>query len=97
MIAQNIVNAMDSHIRANGGGYPNWYAGIAADANDRLVNGHNADGNLDAARYWDCGSDAVARQVEAAFLRVGCGGGGGGGERTTRYAYVYRISGRTRE
>jgi len=97
MSAQQIVNAIDSHVRANGGGYPSWYVGIAADPNDRLVNGHNASGNGNAARYWDCGSDAVARQVEAAFIKAGCKGGGGGGDRNTKYAYVYRIGRYTRE
>ena len=97
MTAQQIVNAVDSHIRANGGGYPSWYVGIAADPNDRLINGHNADGNGNAARYWDCGSDAVARQVESAFINAGCRGGGRGGDRNTKFAYVYRISQTTRE
>ena len=97
MIAQQIVNAMDNHIQANGGGYPSWYVGIAADPNDRLLNGHNADGGQNAARYWDCGSETVARQVEAAFLKASCRGGCGGGDHNTRYAYAYRISRTTRE
>ncbi len=94
MVAQQIINAIDGHIRANGGGYPDWYVGIAADPNDRLVNGHNVDGNGNAACYWDCGSDAVARQVEAAFIKASCQGGG---DRNTKHAYVYRISFTARE
>jgi hypothetical protein len=97
MNAQQVVDAMNSHIQNTGGGYSSWYVGIASDPNDRLHNGHNADGTNSAARYWDCGYDAVARQVEAAFLRAGCRGGGGGGDRNTRYAYTYRISPTTRE
>jgi len=97
MIAQQIVDAIGSHIRENGGGYPSWYVGIAADPKDRLINGHSADGNANAAVYWDCGSDAVARQVEAAFIKAGCQGGGGGGDRNTRFAYIYLVSLSTRE
>lgn len=97
MTAQQIASSIDSHIRSIGRGYGSWYVGIAADPNDRLINGHNADGNANAARYWDCGSESVARQVEAAFLNAGCRGGGGGGDHNTRYAYVYIISPTTRE
>lgn len=97
MFAQQIVNAMDAHIRANGGGYSNWYVGIASDPDDRLINGHNAGGINNAARYWNCGSDAVAREVEAAFINVGCAGGPGGGDEDTKFAYTYFITTTTRE
>lgn len=92
-----IATAIDTHIRTYGGPYSAWYCGITADPNDRLINGHNADGRNNAARYWDAGSDAVARRIEQHFFAKGCKGGGGGGDHRTRYVYVYKISLTTRE
>ena len=94
---QQIASAIESHISARGGQYSNWYVGIAADANDRLVNGHNATTADNDALYWDAGSDTVARSIEQHFIDKGCKGGDGGGDHRTKYVYVYKISRLTRE
>ncbi len=94
--SQQIVNGIDAHIRYHGGTYSSWYCGISADANDRLLNGHSANSQANAARYWDAGSEMAAREIEKYFLDRGCQGGGGGGY-NPRQVYVYRISPTTRE
>jgi hypothetical protein len=94
---QQIVDAIVNHIRSHGGPLSAWYCGITADPNDRLVNGHNAGGSNCHAAYWDCGSEAVARQVEQALLDAGCKGGPGGGDGNAKYVYVYKITSQTRE
>jgi hypothetical protein len=96
-MAQRIVNVIINDIRAAGEPYSAWYCGIAADPNDRLLNGHNAGGADCHARYWDCGSATVARQVEKALLEAGCKGGGSGGDYETKFVYVYKITARTVE
>lgn len=94
---QQIATAIETLIAAYGGPYSAWYCGITSDPNDRLINGHNADGHNNVARYWDAGSDTVARSIEQYFIDKGCEGGDGGGDYRTKYVYVYKISHLTRE
>ena len=95
--ANQIASAIDLHIRSFGGSYSSWYVGIAADANDRLINGHNATGNANAARYWDAGDEPTARAIEQHFCNKGCRGACGGGDWRTKYVYVYKITPLTRQ
>ena len=74
-----------------------WYAGIAADAKDRLFNGHGVDEKSGNWAYNTCASSEAARAVEEALLKLGCKGGGGGGDSTTKSCYVYFITSATRE
>ena len=89
--ADSIARAIESHIATHGGAYSAWYCGIAADPNDRLVNGHNATTARNAAGYWDAGSAETARAIEQFFLKKGCQGGSGGGDWQTRHVYVYKV------
>ena len=92
-----IAGEIDAYIHQCGGGYPNWYVGIASNPRNRLFNDHNVD---EQKNYWiirDAGSEPVARQIEKFFLDKGCQGGGGGGDASTRYVYAYRITSTTRE
>lgn len=95
--ANSIAGAIDSHIAANGGSHAAWYVGIASDPNDRLLNGHNANSQNNAARFWDAQNDETARAVEQHFFKKGCKGGPGGGDSSTRYVYAYRITNSTVE
>lgn len=95
--AQQVASAIENHIRYHGGAYSAWYCGIAADPNDRLVNGHGATTQANDAAYWDAGSETAARRIEQHFLEKGCQGGGGGGDNQTQSVYVYRVSTATRE
>ena len=92
----SIVQEIDNHIRAHGGGYPAWYVGIAADPRDRLFNDHNVHEKGDAWIHRDAGSEQAAREVEQHFLGLGCQGGGGGGSYPTRYVYAYKMAAHTR-
>ena len=96
-LVSRVARSVAAHIQSHGGYYPGWYCGIAADAKDRLVNGHGATTASNDALYWDCGSDTVARAIESHLHDLGCKGSHGGGDSTTRYVYVYRISRSTRE
>lgn len=88
---------IDAYIRKNGGVYSAWYAGIAADPEQRLFTDHNVDKQRDQWIHINCGTDTAARNVENYFLAKGCKGGGGGGDHTTRFAYAYKITSSTRE
>lgn len=88
---QTVASAIVVHIQRNGGQYSSWYVGISKDPNDRLLNGHNASSQRNAARYWDAGTADAARTVERLFLGQGCRGGWGGGDDSARYVYVYKI------
>jgi len=94
--ANGIATAIDRHLAAYGGSYSAWYVGVTADPNDRLINGHNADGHNNAARYWDAGSEQTARSIERFFIQKGVQGGTGGGD-APRYIYVYKMSQATRQ
>jgi len=96
-MAQQAASAIDNHIRYHGGAYSSWYCGISANPNDRLIKGHNATTQANAAWHWDAGSETEARNIEEHFHGKGCKGSGGGGDHDTRYVYVYRISTSTRE
>jgi len=93
---QTVVQQTKAYMGKFGGYYSDWYAGVAADAKDRLVSGHGVS-ETDAWIFHDCGTDTTARQVEDHFLKLGCKGGPGGGDSSTRYFYVYRITPQTRE
>jgi hypothetical protein len=66
-----------------------WYAGISAQPYSRLSLAHRIRGG-DCAKFWDTGSEEVARAVERRLLQLGFDGGtGGGGERSPGFVYVF--------
>lgn len=91
-----IIQEIDNYISKRGGGYSDWYVGIASDPHDRVFNDHNVDKNNDAWIIRDCGSEVAARKVEKYFLDRGCDGGTGGGDNSTTYAYAYKKNTHTR-
>lgn len=94
--ATQITQEIDCYIRQNGGGYSQWYAGIATDPRDRLFNDHNVDEKSGAWIYRDCGSENTARQIEKYFLNLSCEGGAGGGI-SPKFVYAYKTTLNTRE
>lgn len=94
---QQIIADIENYIRQCGGAFPAWYCGVATDPKSRLFSDHNVDQNNAQWIYRDGGTDTVARNVEAYFLRKGCKGGPGGGDRSSRYVYAYKITSTTRE
>ena len=87
--AQEAYDAIIAYIKKQGGAARSWYAGIAADARDRLFSDHNIS---EDSGWWilqHCKSSTDARAVEKALLDYGCDGGEGGGDKTTTQAYAY--------
>lgn len=91
-----IIQGIEDYMRKCGGGYSDWYAGIASEPRARLFSDHNVAEN-GAWIYHDCGSDSVARDIEDYFLNQGCQGGPGGGDYTTHYVYAYKVGPNTVE
>ena len=73
-----------------------WYAGISAQPVNRLSLAHRIEiGNR--AKFWNVGSEEVARAVERRVLQLGLDGGtGGGGDVAPTFVYVYLQSFHTR-
>ncbi len=88
--ADSIAAQIENHVSLHGGGYSAWYVGITSDPTDRIVNGHNANSQRNAAMYWDAQNEETVRVIEQHFIDKGCQGGGGGGNWDTRYVYVYK-------
>jgi len=88
--AQQVVNDIENYMGKHGGGYRDWYVGIASGVRQRLFGDHCVREQGDAWIYRDCGTDAAARSVEDYFHGKGCDGGPGGGDHTTKYVYAYR-------
>ena len=95
--ANDVAAAIDRQIATYGGGHSAWYVGISSDPNDRLLSGHNATSEHNAALYWDATNEETARVIEDHFLDKGCQGGTGGGDASSRYVYVYKVTSLTRE
>lgn len=74
-----------------------WYAGIAADARDRLFNGHSVDEKAGKWIYRTADSEAIARASEKALHDLGFDGGTGGGDTSTKMVYAYKKTPETKE
>jgi hypothetical protein len=70
-----IITDIANYVRDCGGKFSQWYIGIAADAEDRLFNGHAVNRNGDAWIYRLSASSTVARKVEDHFVAKGMNGG----------------------
>jgi hypothetical protein len=92
-----IITDITNYVRNNGGKYSGWYAGIAADARDRMFNGHAVQEKGDAWIYRECANATTAREVEDHLIKLGMDGGPGGGDSSTKFAYAYRKTSSTVE
>lgn len=93
--AQEIVDAITEHVGNDK--YSNWYAGIAADPEDRLFGYHEVDRKNGKWIYDSATSNASARSAEDALHRAGFKGGPGGGDSKTKGVYAYKITSATVE
>lgn len=84
-----IVAEIDAHMRQCGGRASDWYVGIAANAEDALFSRHQVHRQRDSWIFRQAPSDAIARQVEKAYLDAGHDGGPGGGDASTTFVYAY--------
>ena len=85
----DIISAIDTYIGNFHFRKSAWYIGIAADPHTRLFTDHNVDEKSGIWIYEQAASDAIARDVEQAFLDSGYDGGTGGGDESTVYVYAY--------
>ncbi len=92
-----IVQEIADHVQKCGGSYFQWYAGVAADGEQRLFNDHHVDRKNDVWIYRRCATSDEARAVEDYFIKRGMKGGPGGGDSTTTTVYAYKITNSTRE
>ena len=87
--AHRIIREIKSYMDARGAPYSGWYVGISANPWERLLLGHGL--RIDnPCRFWDCGSDRIARLVERQILNeLGTDGGTGGGDSEPAFVYAY--------
>lgn len=95
--AQKVYDVLAAYMNKFTSPKSSWYAGIASDPRDRLFSDHNVNESNGLWAFDVCSTDAEARSVEAALLKLGCEGGGGGGDNMTKSCYVYVITTETRE
>lgn len=86
-----IEQEVDSLIQKSGGGYREWYVGIAIDPRKRLFDGHNVDEKRGVWTYKDAGTEIDAREMMAAFLKKGCKGGLLTKD-SSRHVYFYKMT-----
>ena len=95
--AQQVYDGLVAFMNMYTNPMSSWYAGIAADARDRLFNGHGVDETNGLWASDVCASSDDARAVEEALHNLVCQGAGGGGDEATRSCYVYFVTGSTRQ
>lgn len=89
-----IVTEIKAHA---GSSYSTWYAGIAADARDRMFVAHKVDEQNGGWIIRTAGTNADARTAETALHTAGFEGGRGGGDSATKQVYAYKITNTTVE
>lgn len=75
----------------------NWYAGIAADAKDRLFKDHAVDEKNGRWIYRTADAESAARAAEKSLHEMGFDGGTGGGDASTKAVYAYKKTSTTKE
>ncbi len=89
VLAQQAYDDIVAHIKKQGGTAKDWYAGIAADIEERLFSEHNVSRENAWWIHRACTTNTAARNVEKALLDYGCDGGEGGGDESTDKVYAY--------
>ena len=92
-----IISDIKAYMAKCGGGYGEWYVGIAADAEKRLFNDHGVNKNSGAWIWIRAASSDDARAAEKSLLALGMKGGCGGGDDDSDCVYAYRITSTTKE
>jgi hypothetical protein len=91
----SIEQEIDSLIQKGGGGYGQWYVGLAINVRERLFDGHQVNEKSGMWTYKDAGSEMAARDIEAIFLKKGCKGGNLKRD-SSRHIYAYKMTRTTR-
>lgn len=85
---QQIITEFEKFMGENGQYYHEFYVGIAANLQDRLVNGHKVNNTVPHIYSTDALSTDVVRAIEKFFLSKGVKGGPGVAETTIRSMYT---------
>jgi hypothetical protein len=93
----SLSSEIDAYMKKSGVPYNRWYVGITSDVEGRLFGYHKLTRPYGWWIYRGCLNAAEARDLEAAYHRVGCRGAGGGGDHTCVYIYAYVITSSTVE
>jgi hypothetical protein len=97
-VAQKIVSDIVAHQESSGASPVSWYAGIAADPDERLFVNHHVRRQGDWWIFRKASSANEARAIEQQLLAVaGFQGGPGGGDNSTVFVYAYKVEGHTVE
>jgi hypothetical protein len=91
----SIEEEIDSVIQSGGGNYRDWYIGLSLNPRERMFDGHNVSEKSGLWTHKDAGSEMMAREVEAFFLKKGCKGGGMKKD-SSRHVYAYKMTKTTR-
>jgi len=95
---ETIIREIINYISDRGGGYGDWYVGIATEPRETLFSRHGVRETGDPWIYRECLNSEVARDIEYYFINsVRTAGGPGGGDDLTRYIYAYKIASHTVE
>jgi len=88
-----IVKDISAHIKACGAkSYSEWYAGTAADSEERLFYHHNVSKEDDSWIRRKAGNDTDARAAAAELHELGCAGAVEDGDEDANYVYAYEIT-----
>jgi hypothetical protein len=91
----HIINEIIDHIRRVGGGYSDWYIGIADNLRRTLFDEHNVDKNLYTYFTKVAPNNMAAEMIEKYFKDQGCQGDSETGNELSRVIYAYRITNST--
>ena len=84
-----IIAEIDAYMQSVGGQNKNWYVGIASEPRKRLFEDHNVSEKTGRYIARQALSEQAARDIEAAYHKIGCDGGPGGGDKNTVWVYSY--------
>jgi len=97
-LREDIIQEIKAYIEKHSGNYPNWYVGIASDAEDRLFNDHEVDKVNDLWIYEKAENSETAREIEGYFIdKLDTDGDTGGGDDKTKFVYAYKKNSHTTE
>jgi hypothetical protein len=93
-INASAYNKIKQYIDACGGNPSRWYAGVAADTEQRLFHEHGVDRRMGKYIAVDAGSDRAAYATMVSLQRtLGCKGGSiPSADAAARFVYVYRLA-----
>jgi hypothetical protein len=88
----SLSSEIDAYMSQSGIPSGRWYVGVTSDIEGRLFGYHKVTRPHGSWIFRKCLNASEARDLEAAYHRVGCQGAGGGGDHRCVYIYAYAIT-----